>query len=459
MVNKLYIDGRQLRSRLKQLLYKAEVDRAVFFGLLSKAWGMVVTPITALLIATRFTPELQGYYYTFANLLAMQLFIELGFGTVIVQFASHEWSKLGLGKDGNIEGDKDALSRLISLAQFSLKWYLAGGVLLTLGLGISGSIFFSQSYDSNIKWGSPWLILCLFTGITVCLVPIWSLLEGCNQVKRLYAYRFWQNLFVNSSIWIALLFGAELWTASVGSAITLVCAAVFLKRNYWTFLKTLFFSRPTGSLIKWRRDIFPMQWRFALSWMSGYFISFLFTPVLFHYHGPVVAGQFGMTWSLLSVIGSLSGAWLAPKVPQFGILIALKNYVELDQLFWRLTRVITYSTVLSATGIWIIVYLLNEADYSLAVRLLPPLPTGIFLLAQVIIALQSPVACYLRAHKREPLLSISVIGGILIGLSTFVLGRYYSATGMAIGYLVTFVLTTPFVLFIWYRCRVEWHKE
>lgn len=444
---------------LKRLLVKAEVDRAVFFGLLLKVWGIIAVPMTALLIATQFTPELQGYYYTFGSLLALQIFVELGLGTVIIQFASHEWSKLGIDKTGHIVGDRNALSRLISLANITLRWYLIGGLIVMIGLGMGGYIFFSQSSNSNINWVLPWLTLSVLTGVTICLVPVWSLLEGCNQVTNVYTYRFWQGLFASLSIWIAILLGAELWTASISSIVVLICSGVFLRYKYWNFLKILLLSRPTGPRIEWRKEILPMQWRIAISWISGYFAFFLFTPVLFKYYGPVVAGQFGMTLSVVGAIAAFSSAWLAPAVPKFGMLIAQREYKELDNLFWRITKIVVSITILLGICIWFFIYMLNKLDYSLANRLLSPLTAAILIAAQVILIISLPFSSYLRAHKKEPLLFVSVMAGILTGLSTLILGKYYSATGVAVGYLSINLLLIPFVILIWYRSRAEWHTE
>ena len=68
-----------------------------------------------------------------------------------------------------------------------------------------------------------------------------------------------------------------------------------------------------------------MQWRIALSWVSGYFIFSLFTPIIFHYYGPVTAGQFGMTWSVIGMVAAIAGPWLYTKAPKFGMLIFLKS--------------------------------------------------------------------------------------------------------------------------------------
>ena len=64
---------------------------------------------------------------------------------------------------------------------------------------------------------------------------------------------------------------------------------------------------------------------------------------------------------------------------------------------------------------------------------------------------------YLRAHKKEPLLSISVISAVMIAISNLILGKYFGAIGMAGGYLLVNLIMLPFILLVWYRCRATWH--
>src|SRR5712691_13054747 len=133
---------RTVSLKIKNNLKRFEIDRAVFFGLLSRIWGLAAGGVTAILIATYFSPEVQGYYYTFTTILALQVFVELGLGTVAVQFASHEWSKLNLDESGHIVGDGDALSRLISVARVITPWFFWSGILVGAGLGAAGYLFF-----------------------------------------------------------------------------------------------------------------------------------------------------------------------------------------------------------------------------------------------------------------------------------------------------------------------------
>lgn len=447
-------------ARFRKWLRNVGMDRATFYGVSTKIWGVAGAPVTALLIARSFTPQIQGYYYTFLNLLALQIFVELGLGTVIIQFASHEWSKLGLDAHGFIVGDENALSRLISLARSSIKWYLVASIVLILGLSIGGAIFFSTSHANalNIKWLFPWLALCLLTGIFIVGVPIWSLLEGCNQVSNVYKFRLWQGICGSLAVWASMLAGFNLWAPAVSSVAALVVSIVFLKREYWNFIKTLLFSLPQKGRIIWKKEMLPMQWRIAVSSASGYFVFSFFTPVLFRYHGPVLAGQFGMTWGLIGVIGSISSAMIAPKVPQFGILIAQRNYQALDNLFWKIVRISTLASISVGLMAWLLIYILKLLNFHLASRLLNPLSAGIFIVAQVMMTLSFPFSAYIRAHKEEPLMLLSVSLGVLVGLSTLFLGKKYADVGMGIGYLTINVLLVPIVFLIWKRYR-DGHEQ
>lgn len=453
------ISLKRLNERLRILLRKIGVDRAILWGILARLWSIIAGPILLLFITFKFSPQLQGYYYTFYSIIAFQFLLELGLSNLIIQFASHEWSRLSLAESGEIIGEREALSRLQSLVQIFFRWYCFASIILTLGLGIGGYLFFLRNQSANINWILPWFSLCICNGAIFCLIPIWSLLEGCNQVRKLYAYRFIQGVFSSVSLWIAILLGAQLWAPAISSVVILICAGLFLKYKCRIFFKTLLFSNPGGSRIEWRQEILPLQWRLTIESLIGPFAYTLFVPVLFKYHGSVIAGQMGMTSCLTNILFAIASSWLNPKVPQFGILIAKKKYKELDKLFWHTTKFVIGVALIVAVIAWCIVYVLNEIKHPLAARFLSLLPIGIFLLSQVIQVISLPFSTYLRAHKKDPFLFVAVAGGISIGFLTVIFGKYYSAIGIAICYLLAHLVLVPIVIIIWYRCRIEWHKD
>ncbi|MGZ8796299.1 MAG: hypothetical protein ACXW2F_03055, partial [Thermoanaerobaculia bacterium] len=49
------------------------IDRAVGWTVAARAWAVLAGPISVVLIATHLTAEEQGFYYTFASVVAFQI--------------------------------------------------------------------------------------------------------------------------------------------------------------------------------------------------------------------------------------------------------------------------------------------------------------------------------------------------------------------------------------------------
>ena len=442
-----------------KLLKWLEVDRAVMFAVLSKVWSLFAAPITLLLISLYLKPEVQGLYYTFLSLVAMQSFVELGFCIVITQFASHEWARLYLDDSGFISGDERARQRLISLGRLVFKWYACASIIFVLLVGGGGYLFLSQSPDLGISWKGPWFSLMVVAGLQLWALPFLSLLEGCNQVHTIYRFRFVQGVFISLAMWMAMSLDFGLWMAIAGVGAGLIATLYLILIVYRKFFQPFFTFKPEQE-IHWKEEIWPMQWRLALGGSMGYFMVSIYTPVMFHYHGPVVAGQMGMTWQLVTALGSLAMAWVATKVPRFGILVAKKNYTELDRFFFRTSGISMGVISLGAVLLWLLVYGLNYFEHPLAQRLLSPLPFGLFIVGTVLGQIAQCQSAYLRAHKKEPFLLYSFVYGLLNGIVVWFLGSRFGAIGASVGYLsVMTLVSVPLGSYIWITCRRKWHAD
>lgn len=451
-----------LQSRLlglaQRVLHRAEIDRAVAFSVLAKTWSLAASPITFFLIASFLTAEVQGYYFTFGSLLALQSFAELGFSLVITQFASHEWARLKLDATGRIAGEPVALSRLVSLGRLVIKWYAVASGIFVVAVGSAGYAFFSQSHDPDIAWVSPWVLLVILTGLNLLMLPWLAILEGCNQVANVNLFRLIQGVFSTLAMWVVLLLGGGLWIAPAAVGIALLSNLALISLRYPRFFQP-FLLPPSGAGMSWRAEIWPMQWRLAVSGIVGYFAFSLFNPVMFHYHGATVAGQMGMTLALGGGLGSIAMAWVQAKVPLLGTLIANKDYSVLDRRFLRISTISLVVISCGAAGVWMIVYLLNMLQHPFAQRLLAPLPTGLLLLAVVLLQISQCQSAYLRAHKREPIMVTSVVSCLAMGLLVWVLGRSFGPMGATVAYLATVaILLLPWQTAIWFRCRALWHR-
>jgi len=435
------------------------IDWAAVFLFLAQFWSGLSGLLTVAVVAARLGVDEQGYYYTFGSVLAMQVFVELGLATVLVQFASHEWSHLKLAADGTIVGQMSAISRLASLLKFAVKWYIVAGFLLSFALALCGGFVFSgtKSPSASVHWQMPWLVLCLVVGSALTLTPFFAILEGCGQIVSVSLFRLLQAFLGSIAILLCFWYGIGLYSVAVGAAVRLFVGLIFVLIAQRRFISTLLWHHVIEK-IAWKDSIWPFQWRIAVSWLSGYFIYSLFTPVMFMYHGAVVAGQMGMTLTLVGAIETLAYPWVLSKAPQFGALIATNRYVELDSLFRR--RIVFALSVGIAVGVAVISVrpIAGWLGWRVEGRLLGWMPLLVFVFQRMLIVSASAIAVYVRAHKRDPLMIPSVVSALLIGVLTFVLGKPYGPEGVAVGYLaVTVFWILPASCWVFARVRREWH--
>lgn len=451
---------------LRLWLFRAEVDRSVIFAIGWRIMQAVIGLGGLIIIPRFFTKELQGYYYTFMSLAAMTSLMELGLHTVIINLASHEWSKLRLNDRGEVEGDADALSRLVSLGRQVFRWYAGAAGLAWLVLSVAGWVMFSLPHVDEhgvtvsgdaVAWRGPWLALCLVTGLVTWALPFVSLLEGCNQVAAVFRVRLTQAPLVAAVTWSGILAGLGLWAVPMGVTVALACDLWILLVRYRRFWRP-FMHAPAGATMHWMSEVWPMQWRLAVSALGGYFMFWLFNPVIFKYHGPAEAGRIGMTMQILSVIQNMGQAWTQTRVPQFGVMIARREYKDLDMRFYRTVLVSTGVVLAGGLAVLASVWVMQRTGFYLAERLLPPLPTAVLVLHAMVLQVSMCQSFYLRAHKREPLMVLSLVTGVVQGLLVWWWGSQYGAIGAAWAALASMALLgLPWETAIWFVARKRWH--
>ena len=182
----------------------------VRYSLLFKIVQALAGILTIFFIAEYTDPVAQGYYYAFASLIALLSFFELGLYIVVSVTASHEWAHLRLQTDGRIDGNVDALSRLISLGRFVFKWYGAAAGLYLVLAGSLGLHFFALKEESDLVWTEPWLLHVAFSAGSLWLMPFLSLLEGCDRFDSTARFRLLPVLASSAAAWTMLYSGAQL---------------------------------------------------------------------------------------------------------------------------------------------------------------------------------------------------------------------------------------------------------
>lgn len=453
---------------MKQFLQRVQclmgIDGAISYTILGKGVAVFTTVLTVFFLARYLSPEEQGYYYTFASILSIQIFFELGLNNIITQFVAHEFSYLNM--DGNyLIGDIQHQSRLSSLLRFCVKWYSIFAVVLLLALLIAGISFFQKYSDASlpITWKIPWLLLAVSSVINFLISPINAYMQGLGKVKEIARIRFVQQIILPIIVWGGLMIGAKLFVSGLNVlGGLLINIYMFKKSSFDKILINIWNDLGTDS-VAYMKEIFPYQWKIALSWISGYFTFQLFNPVLFTVEGSVAAGKMGMTISAANAIQAVLLSWINTKVPLFSGLIEQKEYKKLDAIFIaNLKRIMLLGSVLFLFLV-IFVYMLQRNNFgnygqSLGNRFLPISTLCLMSIAMFAQVLVTAWATYLRCYLQEPYLINSVVMGILSLVSAFVLGSHWGTMGLSLGYFAIQSISVIWAFNIYKNKRKEYQE-
>ncbi len=365
----------------------------------------------------------QGYYFTFSSLIAMQVFFELGFNYVITQLAGHETAHLKKGDDGRWYGPENHLGRMASILMLIHRWYRVIAFLFCLIVTALGYWFFERNAVEAVpNWELAWIALVVFTAGNLYLSPFLAVAEGMGTVATVALVRLKQSLFGYLLLWLLLSLGVGL------VAMPVVAIAAFCFTAFWFFRarrQTINFDEHIQDQfnINWRTEIFPFQWRIAVSWISGYFIFQLFNPIIFASQGAIAAGKAGLALSVFGTLLSVPMSWVTAKAPAMVNLIAQGNHVAAKQLFWRVYIRSALLCLLGCLLVILLTWLAKASGLPIGDRVLD-LPSMVCLaVVTQTNHLIFSMAAYMRAHKKEPLLASSVVVGLLVAMAVYLTSK------------------------------------
>jgi hypothetical protein len=426
------------------------LDRSIAFTAAARLFQIAGSAGTVLLIVRFLSPLEQGYYYTLLSLMALQTIFELGFSFVILQLAAHESALLKIFPDGRIEGDPIAHARLASVLQLTLRWYLraaAAFAVLVLPLGI---LFFSRKAHAadHVLWLGPWIAAVLATSVTFLLTPLCSFLEGCNQVRAVARLRMVQAVIVVVLSWGAIAAGRGLYAcAMVNVGWIVVCLLFFASRR--RLLESLLRFPAGKHSISWRKEIWPFQWKTAVSWFCSYFTVQIFTPILFVFCSPQEAGKMGLSLSIVGYLPILALCWITPKAAPFGQLVKRGRLTELDAIFFKTLKQGMALMLLLAAVCFAAILVAQSLFPKMALRMVAPSSFALLLSVAVTSFVVQSMAVYLRSFKREPYLVQSMgIAGLTIAGILLTASRWGSVAVAIIYFAVSGVIGLPWAAVI-----------
>ncbi len=439
-----------------------DLDFHIVLTLLLRSWSIAAGGITAILIPIFLNPSQQGYYYTFSAVIATQVFFELGLNHVLTQFAGHAAAHLHRVSKTKFDGAPQWRYAIYSLIRLAAKWNAVMATLFFFVLLIGGYCFFSDKGTlPPSQWMPAWIIVAIATAVNLALGAQLAICEGIGEVGQVARLRLIQSIFGYSILWFLLARGLGLWASIALPLSSAIGSVLWISQR--RLLKSLDIIKKPEEFddhiygYSYRRDIFPLQWRIAASWASGYFIFSFLTPVVFALQGEVAAGRLGLGLTIFSAISTVGISWISAKIPAFSAHIARKERLELNALFDRHAVHALSVTVIFVALFLLMTQIVGYYEPKVLYRL-PSLP-ALLLLATVTIvnSIIFSMAAYMRSHKEEPLLANSVISAFLIAGGVYAMAHVGLTATVAIYAAITVFIILPWCawLFVQYRRRPE----
>jgi hypothetical protein len=415
------------------------LDTAIAMTIAMRLWSVVAGLVMVIITSTRFSPEKQGYYYTFNSLIGLQAFFELGLNFVLIQLVSHD--AIHLADTTTPELRQSAIDRIGLLYRTVHRWFALSGLAFAILIGIGGLLFLKRGGGvAQWEWAGAWLLLVVPASFNLYFSPQLSISEGLGNVAAVARLRLVQSVIGYALCWIVLAFSSTLW------ALPCIAASVALSSAWWLHRRSGLHAlaerrSPEATGYSWRREIFPLQWRIGMSWMSGYLLYQIFTPLVFAHRGAAEAAMIGLSLAMFSNIALISMSWLSATVPKLSGLVASGERAELKARFKRLTLQSLACQMAGCIGLCCFVAVGRYWGFSIMHRFLPTSDMVFLSVTSTANVAIFSLATFMRIHKEEPMLWNSVVCGLLVCAVTF-LTSFHGAWFVVCGYMIVIVFVS-----------------
>ncbi|MBI3504312.1 MAG: hypothetical protein HY059_05680 [Proteobacteria bacterium] len=416
-------------------------------------------PITLYLAATRLPAAAQGYYFVAVNVVALAQLFELGLGTIVVQFASHEWPRLRWGAGGGLGGEPAAQDAVRALLVAALRWFGVAALVLFAVAGVGGALLFGRDFESPaLSFVVLWCGLVALTGLYLLLVPFVCVAEGCGDLASVQRMRGAQALVVLLALWTGIVQQGPLLAAWLAAAGQFTVAAWWLARRHPKLLaapRTLpahLLDRVSGLPARYALE----QRRSAQLWIALWLAPQLLAPILLRVRDGNEAGRLGVTLAVAIAPLTIGLAWLHGRYPTFGALVAEGRRAEFDALarraFGEATAVFVGMAVLCTGVVMLLPFVLPAFAY----RFLP-LTSLLLLFAGSFAGLVlQAMAGWLRAFRDEAIAAPIVGGTVAVVVASGAGAVLGGARTMCLAYAVASVgIAVPLALVHFMRVRRE----
>ena len=405
-------------------LFTRQMDGAFVSTALLRMSSSLTGLVSAWAIIVYLTPEQQGYWYTFMSLLAIAAFAELGAGQILLRFVAHEV--------GHREGEltPQGLLRLRALFAFSLKWGGAVSLVSALIAYPLGVCWFGfRAADTGVGGGGPWALAAVACIPMLLLGFLNAFFEGWQRVTVTNASRLCAAWVTLGATLAAFVSGLGLWAFGIGrlagSGGGMVVTALLQK----SLIREHSLLSPAPGAFAWKTEFLPLQTRYALTWVTGILVNSFYAPVIFRMVGAEAAGKFGMTISVVAILGAIASALVGARQARMAALAGKGDVAGLAAMFRPVLLLSIMAYGAGSAALALVLWLQPGVLDRYVGRLLPPADMALATVAGFFWLLITLFTTCVRSFNQEPFVRLAwchAIGSVLAILPAV---HYWETTG------------------------------
>lgn len=401
--------------------------------------------VTLYFITKYLTPVEQGWYYTFLSFSALVYLFDFGLSIALIHISAIEFVKLKWGYKGLIVGENS--KRFKDFISISFAKYKKLGLLYFIIIFPFGILYFNENETAdNYYWYFPWIMHVTASSLSLLSLPFLSIIEGSGNISEIYKLKIIQILTGSLLCCLLIYFSYPLYAPSMlllsTAVITLIWLIFYRKNN-------LPEKNNMVSSYDWKENISSFKNRVGITFLGSYLFVQIYTPALFYFEDPMIAGRFGLSLAIGNMLGLISSSWFVTNIPNMTKYIAENNYNQFINIFKKSFYQSTIFLVFSIIMISCVYFLFVEEE--IFNRLLGFYNFIGILFIILITHLINSVVIYIRCFKKEPLAVPHFICAVITLFFGFYLLLNYSVTGLIIGVLTIQVFITMPVTLIWWR--------
>ena len=404
-------------------------DPVVRLVVLTRVVLLVGAPVTLFLVAALRPAAEQGFYFVFANVQAIAVLFEFGVGAMLVQFASqHEL------------GGTTQTCTTTSTCQTTTTFWPRSPALDVGSMSLP-----SRSSGGDARWirtlsrrGRPKRDFVLDplgnahrrASLLPNDCPVRLRSQGSGHLRRVQGMRLAQAVVATICLWALIPLVGGLTAVATATVINLMIAAGWLVLSFPTFIYPFraFSRRPPEEA-----GLHSAQTRAAVNGVVGFLGPQLVAPIVFHYQGAIAAGQVGLSLAAANAPLMLAVSWLQARFPDYGTLVARKEFTRLEETGRRATGEAVLAWGASTAGLLVLLVILQRFSPEIGSRFLPLAPVAALCAVSLAYLLYQAMAGQLRAHREEALLWPMMVGTMASVGATFA-GAHRGAAAAAVAH-------------------------